>query len=93
MQWSRHLLKLKVVIRWLPGEHVDHLSVFAKLIFCQLQVSEDGELRAVLAVVDEDNDALTIWVDPHALQGDPTEVRSLCLSLFELTNLVSPGSF
>ena len=37
-----------------------------------MQVSEDGELRAVLAVVDEDNDALTIWVEPRAL--DPFEV-------------------
>jgi hypothetical protein len=85
------LLKLKVVVKWLPGEHVVYLSVSAKLTFCQLQVSEDGELRAVLAVVDEDNDAITIWVEPRAL--DPTEVHSLCLSLFELTNLVSPFSF
>ena len=35
-------------------------------------MSEDGELRAVLAVVDEDNDPLTIWVEPRAL--DPSEV-------------------
>jgi hypothetical protein len=37
-----------------------------------MQVSEDGELHAVLAVVDEDNDALTVWVEPRAL--DPFEV-------------------
>ena len=37
-----------------------------------MQVSEDGELRAMLAVVDEDNDKLTIWVEPRAL--DPFEV-------------------
>jgi len=53
------------------------LSVFAALTFCELQVSEDGELRAVLAVVDEDNDALTIWLEPRAL--DPIEVLSLLL--------------
>ena len=38
-----------------------------------LQVSEDQELHAVLEVVDEDNDALTVWVEPRAL--DPTEVH------------------
>ena len=70
---------------------MDYSSVSAKLTLCQLQVSEDEELRAVLAVVDEDNDAITIWVEPRAL--DPIEVHSLCLSLFELSNVVSLGSF